>query len=206
MNRPTPVTSGRYGRWIDWVVDLAVAVFSTGAAVVLHGEVVALTGAANPAASAGTVVAAVHGASTIVRRRYPIPVLATLVATGALTATLGFPVYMLGPAVLFAMYSAGARLRERPSFVTAVAVPVAVALLVAVGPAYPGPASTLFFSAMTAGAWWLGHLVQKSRTAAEEPPAGRTSWPPPGRSLRGTQYPRSVEGSLGSCTMWWPTR
>jgi signal transduction histidine kinase len=149
--------------WVDWAVDLTVAAFSATAAVVLHLEV-----AGDSVLAAGLITSAVHGGAVLLRRRYPRGVLAVLAATAAFYVVLGFPVYMLGPAVLFAMYSAGAGLLGRRSAVAAAAMTAVVALLVLVGPAFPGLASVVFYSVLAGVAWWLGHLVQRSRTAAEE--------------------------------------
>jgi signal transduction histidine kinase len=149
--------------WVDWAVDLTVAAFSATAAVVLHLEV-----AGDSVLAAGLITSAVHGGAVLLRRRYPRGVLAVLAATAAFYVVLGFPVYMLGPAVLFAMYSAGAGLPGRRSAVAAAAMTAVVALLVLVGPAFPGLASVVFYSVLAGVAWWLGHLVQRSRTAAEE--------------------------------------
>jgi signal transduction histidine kinase len=149
--------------WVDWAVDLTVAAFSGTTAVVLHLEV-----ARDSVLTAGLITSAVHGGAVLFRRRHPLQVLAVLAATAAFYVFLGFPAYMLGPAVLFAMYSAGAGLPSRRSAVAAAAQTGVVAVLVLVGPAFPGFASVVFYSVLAGVAWWLGHLVQRSRTAAEE--------------------------------------
>lgn len=149
--------------WVDWAVDLTVAAFSAAAAVVLHREV-----AAGLTVTAGLATSAIHGGAVLFRRRYPVPVLAVLALTAGIYVVLGYPVYMLGPAVLFAMYSAGSILRGRVSAVAAAAQTAVVAVLVLAGPAFPGIASVVFYSVLAGVAWWLGHLVQRSRAAAEE--------------------------------------
>jgi signal transduction histidine kinase len=144
-----------------------VAGFSTAAAVVLYLEVVSARSPGSTVTAAG-VTAAVHGASVVFRRRHPAPVLAVLALTAAVYVALGFPAYMLGPAVLFAMYSAGAGLPGRTSIVAAAAQTLIVMVLVWLGPAFPGPASVAFYAVLAGAAWWLGYLVRRSRTAAEE--------------------------------------
>ncbi|HEX2053969.1 MAG TPA: sensor histidine kinase [Actinomycetota bacterium] len=167
MKRPRAELSGRNVRWVDRAVDAVVAAFATGAAVVLHAEVAAGS-PPGPLATVGVAAAAVHGASTLFRRSHPVAVLVVLLLSALVTVLLGFPAYMLGPAVLFAMYSAGTQLPRRSSAAAAAAVTTSVALLVAAGPAYPGPASTVFYAVLAAAAWWLGTVVRRSRTAAEE--------------------------------------
>ncbi|HEX2178495.1 MAG TPA: histidine kinase [Actinomycetota bacterium] len=164
MTAPAPHSPERRKAWIDRAVDLVVAAFSLMAAVMLQREVAGGAGGL----SAGVVIAALHGGVTIVRRRYPLVVLTALVATALAYVALGFPAYMLGPAVLFAMYSAGTTLTGRISQAAAASGVAAVALLVSVGPAFPGFPSVVFYAVMGGAAWWLGHLVQRSRLAAEE--------------------------------------
>jgi signal transduction histidine kinase len=81
---------------------------------------------------------------------------------------LGFPAFMLGPAVLFAMYSTGAVQKGRASLVALGSVEVTVALVLILGPRFPGLASVAFYVAIVAVAWWLGYLVRGWRTAADE--------------------------------------
>jgi signal transduction histidine kinase len=147
-------------------VDFTVAAFTTSAAVVLHREVAG--NGQGVVVAAGLATAAMHGGVVILRRRHPTLVLATLVATGAVYVALGFPAYMLGPAVLCAMYSAGTILKGRVAVIVTAFVVGAVAVLVILGPAFPGFPSVMFYSALVCVAWWLGHLVKRSRLAAEE--------------------------------------
>ena len=160
-----PVARRPPGRWTEPLVDLVVAMFSTAAAVVLHLETVRVRGGSGltPAAA----MAAVHGAAVLFRRHHSWPVLLVQIATAALYVLSGFPAFMLGPAVLFAVYSAGAEL-GRSSPVALGSVEVAVALLLFLGPSFPGAGSVLFYLAIIAVAWWLGYLVRRWRTAAEE--------------------------------------
>ena len=154
------------GGWIDRAVDVFVGLFSMMAALVLHLETVSSRGGVG--LTPALVVAAIHGACVVFRRVHPWPVLVVLMITAAAYAILGFPAFMLGPAVLFAIYSAGAVLDGRASMAALGAIELTVALVLILGSAFPGPPSVVFYLAIVAAAWWLGFLVRRWRTAAEE--------------------------------------
>src|SRR5687767_6836285 len=107
-SRADPRVARRSGRWTETLVDLAVAVFSTAAAVVLHLETVEVRGGSGITGSVA--LAALHGAVVFFRRHRSWAVLMIQIGTAALYVLSGFPAFMLGPAVLFAVYSAGAEL------------------------------------------------------------------------------------------------
>src|SRR5690349_18475184 len=69
--------------------------------------IVELIDGAGARAVAGAIALA-HVAPLAVRRRWPLAVLATMVASALLTVPLGVPVVVLGPAVLVAAYTVGA--------------------------------------------------------------------------------------------------
>ena len=142
-----------------------VAIFSTAAAVVLHLETVRVRGGSG--LTPAVALAALHGAAVLFRRHHLWPVLVVQIATAAFYVLSGFPAFMLGPAVLFASYSAGAELGKSSAGALG-SVEVAVALLLIVGPSFPGAASVVFYLAIIAVAWWLGFLVRRWRTAAQE--------------------------------------
>jgi signal transduction histidine kinase len=151
--------------WAERLVDAILAAFSVAAAVVLHLEIVASRGGGE--FTPALVVAAAHGASVWFRRISPWPVLLVLVSTAALYSILGFPAFMLGPAVLFAMYSVGAETDGRRSLFALGSVEVAVAAVLVIGPAFPGLSSVVLYLLIIAGAWWLGHAVRRWRSAAQ---------------------------------------
>jgi signal transduction histidine kinase len=89
-----------------------------------------------------------------------------LLGTAAWYVALGFPVFMLGPAALFGVYTVAALLDRTRSLVVLAAVAL-VCLLVA-GPAFPGWSSVLLYAVIVGAAWFIGDLVRRWRTAAEE--------------------------------------
>jgi len=147
-------------------VDATLAVFSVAAAVVLHLEMVASRGGDAFSPSPALLVAAAHGASVWFRRIWPWPVLLALVVTAGLYSVLGFPAFMLGPAVLFAIYSVGAEIDGRRSLFALGSVEVAVAALLLTGPGFPGLSSLVLYLVIIAVAWWLGYAVRRWRSAA----------------------------------------
>jgi hypothetical protein len=114
------------GVWADRAIDIFVGVFSMVAAVVLHMEMEASRGSA--AATPALAVAAVHGAAVVFRRVRPWLALGVLMVTAMSYVLLGFPAFMLGPAVLFAMYSSGAVQEARASLIALGSVEVTVAV------------------------------------------------------------------------------
>jgi signal transduction histidine kinase len=107
----------------------------------------------------------VHVGPLTVRRRWPVGVLAAMVATAVLAPVVGVPVVVLGPAALVAVYTAGSMF----------APPRSTLLLVA---ASGGMAIAVVFSGMDAGtvvtnvlafavAWWLGDRSRRALAAAE---------------------------------------
>ena len=93
-----------------------------------------------------------------------------MLATQAVAATghvlVGLPVFMLGPAVLATLYPVGAQLR-RPRGMALLAGAVGVtALLLWVGPSFPGADSVVLFGALLGAAWFLGDVVQRWRLLA----------------------------------------
>jgi hypothetical protein len=158
-------------RWPeDWsarVIDVTVALFSTAAAVALHSEVIAARGQGE-LLSPALAVAVVHGSAVLFRRKIPLWVLAVMLASAWLYVLMGFPAYMLGPGLVFAMYSGGAGLPRRASSAALAVVEVNVIVLLLVGPSFPGLGSMVLYGGILASSWALGDLLRRWRTAAAE--------------------------------------
>lgn len=145
----------------DAVIDVAVAL-ALGA---LSGALVlGLVDGTADRAVAG-LLAVGHVAPLAVRRRYPLAVLAAMVATALATAPLGVPVVVLGPAVLVGLYTVGA-LVEPPSSRWALGGALAASAVVV--PVNGMDASTLVTNAVGLSvAWWLGDRARQARQGAE---------------------------------------
>jgi signal transduction histidine kinase len=145
---------------------VSVAAVAAYAAVTLTAEI-------TPAESGWRGVAAqtaafVHGSSIAVRRAAPRVMLTVLAGTAVLYTALGYPVYLLGPAVLIAAYTLGARLPRRPGLVVLGLLEGAAAILIVAGGAFPGVDSLALFLGLIAAAWFLGDIVRRWQTLARE--------------------------------------
>jgi signal transduction histidine kinase len=160
--------SGRSpSNWTGRGIDVVIAVFSTGAAVALHLEVVSARGEVG-LVTVALAVATIHGSAVLLRKKSPLWVLAVLMATAWLYVWLGFPAYMLGPATVFAMYSAAVQLPRRMSLAAAAIVVANMIALLGAGPGFPGLGSIVLYGGIIVFSWGLGDLVARWRRAAEE--------------------------------------
>jgi signal transduction histidine kinase len=113
------------------------------------------------ARAVSSVLVIAHIAPLVVRRRAPVAVLAAMVATGILSVPASTPVVALGPGILVAIYTVGAR-RGPPVAPRAVGLAAAGMTLVVV--ANDMDAGTVMTNLVGfAIAWWLG---DRSRRAA----------------------------------------
>ena len=167
MTRAIPSSLNWPEDWAERAVDITVALFSTAAAIALHAEVVSGRGQSE-LLTPELAVPIVHGSAVLFRRRGPLLVLAVLLTTAWLYVLMGYPAFMLGPATVFAMYSAGAGIPRRASSTALAVVEVNVIPLLLVGPSYPGLGSLVQYAGIIASAWVLGDLVRRWRTAAAE--------------------------------------
>ena len=94
--------------------------------------------------------------------------LTVLFATAVLYTALGYPVFLLGPAVLIAAYTVGARWSRRRGLIVLGLMEGAAAILILAGPGFPGVDSLALFLALIAAAWFLGDIVRRWQTLARE--------------------------------------
>jgi signal transduction histidine kinase len=146
-----------------WALDAALAVVAATIAVLLTLELSAELPA--PVAIAAKLLAAVYGAAVGLRRVALRAVLATQVAAAVGYALLGFPVVMLGPAVLVTLYTVGSRLARRQGLALLAGTELALVALSLRGPSR-GVNTVLQFGAFLAGAWFLGDIVRRWQDAA----------------------------------------
>ncbi len=145
-----------------WVLDVTLGTVAAYAAVILTAEVsVGLPGLARGAA---LLLAAVHGAAVMFRSVASRVVLAVQVGTAIGYVALGFPVFLLGPAVLVTMYTVGSRLPRRTALILLGVVESVLAVLQLRGST--GVATWLLYAAILFGAWFLGDVTRQWREAA----------------------------------------
>jgi signal transduction histidine kinase len=147
-----------------WALDAALAAVAAYVAVVLTAEITA--GAPDVAATTALLLAAAYGAALVFRRVAPRAVLAIQAGAALGYVALGFPVFMLGPAVLVTLYTVASRLDRRTGLVVLGVAEALLAVLLRVGSSFPGAGSWLLFSAILGGAWFLGDIVRRWQSAA----------------------------------------
>ena len=146
------------------MLDAALAAVAAYIAVVLTVEIAA--GVPDLSATAALFLAAVHGAALAFRRVAPRAVLAVQAGAAIGYVMLGFPVFMLGPAVLVTLYTVASRLDRRNGLVMLGAAEALLAVLLWLGSSFPGAGSWLLFSAILVAAWFLGDIVRRWQSAA----------------------------------------
>jgi signal transduction histidine kinase len=146
------------------VLDAALAAAAAYAAVVLTLELAA--GLPAPVRIAALLLAGGYGAALAFRGFWPRGVLAVQAAIAIGYVALGFPVFMLGPAVLVTMYTVASRIDRRAALATLAVAEALLAVLLWIGPSFPGVGSWVLFSALLAGAWFLGDIVRRWQLAA----------------------------------------
>jgi signal transduction histidine kinase len=140
------------------------AVITAGLAAISAILIAGLVDGAVDLALAGA-LAAVHVGSLLVRRRWPLPVLAVMGGTALLSVPLGVPLVVLGPAVLVAVYTVGALAEPR---LARWALAATLAVTAVVVPANGMDAGTYVSNAVAlAVAWWLGDRARRAAVDAE---------------------------------------
>jgi signal transduction histidine kinase len=143
-----------------WLLDGALAAVATQVAVVLTAEVA-------PSGSPRLVLlglAVVHAAPLVLRRRFPVPVLATSVAAGAAYGVF-LPAFRLGPALLVALYTVAARCERRTSLAGLTTAGVGLAISAASTSWLTDLGSWATYAGLLVGAWLLGDNVGRRQLA-----------------------------------------
>jgi signal transduction histidine kinase len=136
------------------------------AALVAVGVAIALSlepDAGDRAIAVAIVVA--HVAPLAVRRRWPLAVLAAMIATALIAPVIGVPVVALGPASLVAVYTVGA-LFAPPRSTTILGVASAAMAIAVIASGMD--AGTVVTNALAfAVAWWLGDRSRRALAQAD---------------------------------------
>ena len=153
-------------RAVGWLLDVTLAAAGATAAVVLTSELTA--GIPASARLILLLLAVIHGLALVLRRVTPVGVLAVQAATAVAYVVLGMPVFMLGPAALVTVYTAGVRLTRRAALVSLGVAEALLSVLLWAGSSFPGWPSLAQFTALLAAAWFLGDIVRRWQQAAAE--------------------------------------
>jgi signal transduction histidine kinase len=144
-----------------WVFDSVLALVAAGLATAILVPMVPVPVArAVPGGmlALGYGLVLLHTLPLAVRRRFPGTVLALCVATGLAFAALFMPPFLLGPAILVAVYSVAAYGDRRVSLASLAVAEIGLAA-VWLTPAMLERSTFLLFMGVIAVAWVLGHFV-----------------------------------------------
>jgi signal transduction histidine kinase len=154
-----------------WLFDSGLALVAAGLSTGLFAELVdtAQPALPRPVVALGYTLVLLHTLPLAARRRFPLAVLATSVASALAFAALGLPPFFLGPAILVPVYTVAAYCDRRASLAGLAAVEVALALaavrLTGVG---IEPVAWVQFALILGAAWLLGRFVGDRRVYAAE--------------------------------------
>ena len=150
----------RASRWFPPAGEVAVA-----AAFALVGVLLTIGIVDGVAVVPALVLTVAHAAPLAWRRRRPEVVLAVMGAIALVVAAIGWPVLILGPAVLAGVYGLGA-VRDQARALPVLAATVAVmAIAVVASGVQPDTVAT---NAIALGvAWWLGDRQRRAHERAE---------------------------------------
>jgi signal transduction histidine kinase len=163
----------RRPRASPWLFDGALALAATALTASLFADLVRGTRPPLPggAVAVGYALVLLYTLPIAARRRFPLTVLATSVASGLALAAVGLPPELLGPAILVPVYTVAAYRDRRTSLAALAAVEAA---LVAVQPTSAGAdvatrvGNMLGPMLVVAAAWLLGRFVADRRAYAAE--------------------------------------
>jgi signal transduction histidine kinase len=142
-----------------WVFDSVLALAAAGIGTALFVSEPMASGLPRGTLAVGYGLVLLHTLPLAARRRFPLAVLVTSVASGLVFATLGLlPPIALGPAILVAIYSVAAYGGRWVSLAGLVVAELGLAA-VWLTPAMLERSSFLFFMGFIAVAWVLGHFV-----------------------------------------------
>jgi len=148
-----------------WVFDSGLALVAAGVSTVFFVAELVGRGLPRGTLALGYALALLHTLPLAARRRFPLAVLATCVASGLAFATLDLPPVFLGVAILVAVYSVAAY-GDRWVSLAGLAAAAAGSAAIQLTPArfqWPTPVTnTLIIGA----AWLLGHFAHNYRAYA----------------------------------------
>jgi signal transduction histidine kinase len=150
-----------------WVFDSVLAAAAAALSVSLFASELSRSGLASGVVVLGYALALLHTLPLAARRRFPMTVLATSVASGLAFAAIGLPPVFLGPAILVPVYTVAAYRERRVSLIGLAAAEVGLAL-VQLTPGRTGLSTWVGNTLVLAAAWLLGNFVGDRRAYAAQ--------------------------------------
>jgi signal transduction histidine kinase len=148
-----------------WALDGLLAVATAAAGVTLLATVLPFD-PGSPRSLAAYLLVLGHTLPIAVRRRWPLAVLATGLATGAAFAALGLSLVVLTFALLIYVYTVGARCPRRVSLAGLAATEALLLLVWLARPRLIGDSGSLVVDGLIlAAAWWLGDGARRRQEA-----------------------------------------
>jgi hypothetical protein len=149
------------------VFDSVLAAAAAALSVSLFASELSRSGLASGVVVLGYALALLHTLPLAARRRFPVAVLATSVASGLAFAAIGLPPVFLGPAILVPVYTVAAYRERRVSLIGLAAAEVGLAL-VQLTPGRTGLSTWIGNTLVLATAWLLGNFVGERRAYAAQ--------------------------------------
>jgi signal transduction histidine kinase len=149
------------------VFDSVLAAAAAALSVSLFASELSRSGLASGVVVLGYALALLHTLPLAARRRFPVAVLATSVASGLAFAAIGLPPVFLGPAILVPVYTVAAYRERRVSLIGLAAAEVGLAL-VQLTPGRTGLSTWVGNTLVLAAAWLLGNFVGDRRAYAAQ--------------------------------------
>jgi signal transduction histidine kinase len=151
-----------------WALDGLLAVVAAGVGVATLATVLPFD-PGSPRAWAAYLLLLAHTLPIAVRRRWPLPVLAWGLVTGAAFAALGLNLVSLSLAILVYVYTAAAHSPRRRSLAGLAATEALLLLVWLARPRLIGDGGTLVIDGViVAAAWWLGDGTRRRQEAVAE--------------------------------------
>jgi signal transduction histidine kinase len=150
-----------------WVFDSMLAAAAAALSISLFASELSPAGLPGGVVVLGYALALLHTLALAARRRFPLAVLATSLASGLAFAAIGLPTFVLGPAILVPVYTVAAYCEWRASLAGLAAAELALAA-VQLTPAEAELSTWVGNTLVLAAAWLLGNFVGDRRAYATQ--------------------------------------
>jgi signal transduction histidine kinase len=148
-----------------WLLDSGLALLAAGVSTAMFVSNPVARGQPRGTLALGYALVLLHTLPLAARRRFPLAVLATSVASGLAFAALGLPPIVLGLAILVAVYSVAAY-GSRWVALAGLAVAEVGLAAVQLTPGRTGADTLVINMGVVAAAWLLGHFAHNYRAYA----------------------------------------
>jgi signal transduction histidine kinase len=142
-----------------WVFDSALALVAASLPMAVFASMPVPSGVPVGILALGYALVLLHTLPLAARRRFPGTVLALCVASGLAIGALFLPPFLLGPAILVAVYSVAAYGDRWVALAGLAAAELGLAAVQLTGGRFEEPEAWVPFALIIAAAWLLGHFV-----------------------------------------------